>query len=126
MMYAAQNSPSALISSQCSRSINAAWGGEGAFPALETLVLGQNAFSGRLPNWGQNNTAMPSLQRLDLSSNRLSGAQTALDFDLLLCRLSVHAAMHKAPKCHLYATKSFALLSMPTCIHSWPAPLPDS
>lgn len=49
------------------------WGSGGAFPALQNLFLGYNAFYKGLPDaWGRNGS-FPSLQVLDLEANFLTG-----------------------------------------------------
>ena len=50
----------------------AAWGGVGAFPALERLDVSANHLSGALPQWGGAG-GLAQLRNLDLSSNDLRG-----------------------------------------------------
>ncbi|CAL8464777.1 g4312 [Coccomyxa elongata] len=59
--------------------VPAAWGANGAFPALQVLHLSNNpGLNGTLPgSWGADNSSMTQLQRLMLSSTNVTGSLPA-------------------------------------------------
>ena len=52
-------------------SLPSTWFSSGAFPSLQSLELGTNAFTGSLPPLVP--SSLPRLARLDCSDNRLTG-----------------------------------------------------